>query len=312
MNLLEERRRQRLRGLAFMAVGIFLFTIQDMIIKGISAVYPVHQIVFIRSFIALPLIIFIAHFEHGLRGLHTQRLWEHVLRGTVMFAAYTAYYLGIAALPVAMAVAISFSAPLFITLLAIPFLGEKVSPTQWTALLAGFAGVLIVMQPWGVEVDMAVLLPAFSALCYAIAQLYTRHIGKTDSGPALAFYITLIFIVLSSIAGLLTGSGALEFSSHPSMAFLLRSWVWPTEYDLYLMLVCGVVAALGVYCLSQGYRLAEANRAAMVEYTSLPWVALWGFLFFNEIPGLNTILGVALVILAGVSIAYRERSRAAA
>lgn len=312
MNFLKDRQTSRMMGFAYMVVGIAVFTIQDMIIKGISGLYPVHEIVFVRSLLALPIIMAIAYFEHGLGGLRSGRISEHAARGAVMFAAYTTYYLAIAALPVATTVAISFSAPLFITILAIPFLGERVGAMQWLALVAGFAGVLIVMGPWHAEVDWAILLPAASAFCYAVAQLLARHIGSTDSGSALAFYVTLIFVLLSGAAGLILGSGAFAFSAHPSLAFLLRPWTWPTTPDFLLMLTCGAIAAIGVYCLSQGYRMAEAGKAAMIEYTALPWVAIWGFLFFNEIPGLNTLFGVSLVILAGLSVAFGERARAAA
>lgn len=312
MNSLDDQRKQRMTGLAFMAAGIFLFTMQDIIIKGISGLYPVHEIVFVRSFLALPLIVVIAWFEQDLGRLRTKQIGAHALRGLIMFAAYTTYYLAIAAMPVATAVAISFSAPLFITVLAIPFLGERVSLVQLIAMVAGFAGVVIAMEPWDVTFDLAVTLPAISALFYALAQLYARFIGRTDSGAALAFYLTLTFIGLSGLSGLLTGSGAYSVWSHPSAAFLLRAWTWPTLPHLGLMLACGVIAALGVYCLSQGYRMAEAGKAALFEYTALPWAALWAFMFFNEIPTLNTILGVLLVVAAGISVAFREPERAKA
>ena len=110
---LDEARRRWL-GVAFMCAGVFVFTIQDLIIKDISGLYPVHEIVFLRSFIVLPVILLIAHFEHGLARLWTARLGAHITRSVIMFLAYTSYYLGIAALPLATAVAISFSSPLFI------------------------------------------------------------------------------------------------------------------------------------------------------------------------------------------------------
>jgi drug/metabolite transporter (DMT)-like permease len=304
-----ENVRRRWLGVAFMCVGVFVFTIQDLIIKDISGRYPVHEIVFIRSFVVLPVILIIAYFEHGLARLRTTRLAAHLTRSVVMFLAYTTYYLGIAALPLATAVAISFSSPLFITALAGPLLGEWVGPVRRAAVLVGFLGVIIVMWDKLGALELAVLLPAVSAFFYALSQLHARHIGSTESGAALSFYMTIVFIVLSGVAGLLTGTGAFEQGSHPSLAFLLRPWSEPAAPDLVLILACGVVASIGVYCLAQGYRLAEANEAALFEYTALPWAILWGFLVFGEVPHLNAIIGVALVILAGLSIAWRERRR---
>jgi drug/metabolite transporter (DMT)-like permease len=307
-----DAQRRQLYGVAFMCVGVFVFTFQDLIIKGISSTYPAHQIVFIRSLLALPFTLLIAWFETGLHRLRTPRVGAHMLRGVAFFLAYTLYYLGIAALPLAMAVAISFAAPLFITALAGPLLAEKVGKIRWFAVVLGFIGVVIVMQDGLGLLEWAVLLPALSALCYALGQLHGRHIGATESASTMSVYINFVFFILSGLAGLLLGSGAFAHWSHPSLAFLLRAWVWPTADDFLLIFSCGIVASIGVYCLGQGYRMAEANLAAIFEYTALPWAILWGFLFFSQLPGYSTLAGVALVIVAGIVIAIRERPRRAA
>src|SRR5262245_3810194 len=304
--------RRQFYGVAFVCVGVFIFTLQDLIIKGISSIYPAHEIVFIRSLLALPITLLIAWLETSLHRLRTPRIGAHLLRGVVFFLAYTLYYLGIAALPLAMAVAISFAAPLFITALAGPLLGEKVGKIRWFAVVLGFIGVLIVMKDGLSMLEWAVVLPAFSALCYALGQLHGRHIGSTESASTMSVYVNVMFFLLSGLAGLIIGSGAFAHWSHPSLAFLLRAWAWPTAHDFLLMLSCGVVAGIGVYCLGQGYRMAEANVAAIFEYTALPWAILWGFLFFSQLPGLSTLAGVGLVIFAGIVIAIRERPRRAA
>lgn len=301
--------RRRLLGILAMCIGVFAFTIQDLIIKSVSGSYPVHEIVFIRTAIVLPIILLIAHFEHGLGRLRTARFGAHLTRSVIMFGAYTAYYLGIAALPLATAVAISFSAPLFITALAGPLLGEKVGAVRWLAIIAGFAGVIIVMWNKLGALELAILLPVVSAICYALSQIHARHIGTTESGPALSFYLTIIFFILSGLAGLITGSGAFEHWSHPSLAFLLRAWSWPTSEDFLLISACGLCASVGVYGLAQGYRMTEANEASLFEYSALPWAILWGFLFFSEVPGLSTLLGVVLVVIAGFSAVWQQRRR---
>jgi hypothetical protein len=192
----KEARRRQLSGVAFMCLGVFAFTFQDLIIKGISTTYPAHQIVFIRSLLALPFTLAIAHFENGLHRLNTPRIGAHMLRGTVFFLAYTLYYLGIAALPLAMAVAISFAAPLFITALAGPLLGEKVGKIRWLAVILGFLGVLIVMRDGLGMLEWAVVLPALSALCYALGQLHGRHIGATESASTMSVYVNVMFFLL--------------------------------------------------------------------------------------------------------------------
>lgn len=304
-------RRRQLQGVAFMCAGVLAFTFQDLIIKGISGAYPAHEIVFIRTLLALPIAILIVIMDGGLGQLRTTRLGAHCVRGVMLFLAYTTYYLGIAALPLAMAVAISFAAPLFITALAGPLLGEKVGKIRWLAVTLGFIGVVIVMWDGLDRLEWAVLLPVLSALFYALAQLHGRFIGATESGSTMSFYVNAMFLLLSAAAGLALGNGAFAEWSHPSLAFLLRPWSWPTPHDLLLMLGCGVAATIGIYCLGQGYRLAEANLAAIFEYTALPWAILWGYLFFAQLPGYSTLAGVGLVIAAGVIIAFRERPRRA-
>lgn len=299
--------RRRLLGIAAMCAGVFAFTIQDLIIKAVSGSYPVHEIVFLRTAVVLPIILMVAHFEHGLAKLRTRRFGAHLTRSVIMFTAYTTYYLGIAALPLATAVAISFSAPLFIAALAGPLLGERVGLGRWIAITVGFVGVIIVMWKDLGALELAILLPVVSAVCYAFSQIQARHIGGTESGPALSFYLTVIFFILSGLAGLITGSGAFEHWSHPSLAFLLRAWQWPTPGDFLLIACCGICASIGVYCLAQGYRMTEANEASLFEYSALPWAILWGILFFNEVPGFGTLIGVALVVMAGLSAFWRGR-----
>src|SRR4029078_4064597 len=198
--------RRQLFGVAFMCAGVFVFTFQDLIIKSISSTYPAHQIVFIRSFLVLPFTLLIAWLETGLYRLKTPRIGAHLLRGVAFFLAYTLYYLGIAALPLAMAVAISFAAPLFITSLAGPLLGEKVGKIRWFAVVLGFIGVLIVMQDGLGLLAWAVVLPALSALCYALGQLHGRHIGATESASTMSVYVNVVFFVLSAPARLIISS----------------------------------------------------------------------------------------------------------
>jgi drug/metabolite transporter (DMT)-like permease len=259
--------------------------------------------------VALPLAVLIAWFETGLRRLRTARVPGHLVRSTISFLAYTLYYLGIAALPLAMAVAISFAAPLFITALAGPLLGEKVGKIRWFAVVLGFVGVMIVMKDGLGRFEWSVILPALSAFCYALSQLQARHLGATESASTMSVYMNATYLALSGLAGVAIGSGDFAQWSDPSLSFLLRAWIWPSSHELLLIMGCAIAATVGIYCLSQGYRMAEANLAAIFEYTALPWAILWGFLFFSQLPDLSTLAGVGLVIFAGVVIAIRERPR---
>ena len=151
--------------------GIAVFSVQDLILKLLSGAYPLHQAMVLRSLTALPLLLLLVHRDGGLGTLFTPNTRAMILRGGVMFLAYTSYYLALAALPMATTVALYFSAPLFITILSVVILKETVGPRRWVALFAGFAGVLIMVRPGGDLFDWAALLPVIAGLTLSLIHI---------------------------------------------------------------------------------------------------------------------------------------------
>jgi len=298
---------QRLKGIAFLVLGIAVFSVQDVILKAVSDAYPIHQAMTIRSLTALPVLLAMAILDGGLRGLASARPWALVGRGTIMFTAYTSYYLGLAALPLATCVALYFTAPLFITVLSVLVLGEKVGPTRWSAVAVGFLGVLIMVRP-GTEVfDWASLLPIYAGLSYGAAQILARKLGATERSTVMGFYGNGVFLAGGLILAGILGGGQFASEAHKSLGFLLRGWETPNAVDLGLMMACGVVAGLGLVLLTQAYRVAPANVVAPFEYTALIWGVLYGWLIWHDLPRPLTWLGIAIVIGAGLVVLYRER-----
>lgn len=232
-----------------------------------------------------------------------------VLRGVAGFTSYTAYYMAIASLPLAKVVTLNYTSPLFVTALSVPILGEVVGARRWAAVLAGFLGVVVIMRPDAEEIDPAVLLALLSALSYALMVLITRIVGRSNSGSGLSVYSMLVFIALSGLIGLVLGDGSFDSEGHASAQFLLRAWVMPGARDLALMVVCGVIAGVGFYCLTQAYRVASPSAIAPFEYSALPWAVLWGYLFWVELPSGATWAGLALIVGSGLYIVHREAVR---
>lgn len=297
---------QTAKGIALLVAGIAVFSVQDLILKLISDAYPLHQAMVLRSLTAIPFLLLIAHFDGGLRSLFTPGTRAMIWRGLVMFAAYTAYYLALAALPMATTVALYFSAPLFITILSVFFLAEKVGPRRWFALFAGFAGVLIMVRPGGDLFDWAALLPVLAGLTYAISMIAARRLGTTETASALAFWGNAVFLLGGLLLSALFGTGAWEGDAHPSLAFLFRGWALPTAFDLSLMMACGVIAAAGLTLLTQAYRVAEASVVTPFEYTGLIWSVLYGWIFWQDWPNQTDWLGITIIIGAGLYILWRE------
>jgi drug/metabolite transporter (DMT)-like permease len=296
-------------GMLSVAAGVSVFTIQDVIVKEFSGLYPVHQIVVIRSLVALPL-LFVATIAGQGGSLRIHRVGLHVLRGILLYISYISYFLALAQLPMATSVALYFTVPFFVATLAVPILGERVRGRSWVAIGVGFLGALIIIRPGAGVIEPASLLPIVSALAYSISALLARRLGTTDGGAAMALTVTAIYFVAGAITALALAGMPPSEDAHRSVRFLLNPWIWPSFLDTCLLSLCGVIAAAGFFFLSQGYRLAEVNRAAPFEYAALPWSILWGYLFFGNLPDAAMLLGAAVIMSAGFYTLHSERREA--
>jgi drug/metabolite transporter (DMT)-like permease len=293
-----------LRGIGFILVGVSVFPVQDVVIKGLSGAYPVLEIVFVRSLVALGPIAWLAWWERTPAALAIHRPWLHAARGLVGLLSFTTYYMALAALPLATVVALAFAAPLFLTALSALALREPVSGRSWGAVLVGFAGVVVVLRPGSAVFEPAALLAVLSAFCYAVSQTLTRRLGRTNSGATIVLTATTVAVVVSGASGLVArGRGA---GWHPSLAFLVRGWVLPPWGALGRMMLCGVIAGIGIYCLTQAYRMAPASTVAPFEYITIGWAVLWGYVVWGDVPGPSTVIGVATTVAAGLYVVHHQ------
>ncbi|APX12329.1 DMT family transporter [Tateyamaria omphalii] len=313
-----ETTRQNIAGLGilFILIGVFCISINDMLIKQLSGDYPLHQIVFARSSIAIIVSLLIVQYEGGLGILRTDTPWQHALRGLLIVIANMTFFVGLAVLPLADVTALFFAAPLFITLLSIPVLGERVGPLRLVAVAVGFAGVVIMQRPWAdaesLEVGRIVLLlPVLSALTYALNQILTRKLGVSSKASAMSVYISAMFILVSSGFYLVAGDGRFaDGATNGSVIFLLRAWVWPQGSDIWVFFGLGLNATVIGYSLSQAYRLADAATIAPFEYIGLPLAVFWGWVVFGDLPVLEVWIGILLILGAGLFVFLRERRQA--
>ncbi|MEM5520393.1 DMT family transporter [Sulfitobacter sp. AS59] len=305
-------------AIAFIFAGVFAISINDMLIKQLSGGYPLHEIVFARAFIGILFGLALVQLEGGWRILKTSQWHWHLLRGLLVVIANMTFFLALAALPLADATALFFVAPLFITLLSIPILGEKVGIMRLGAVAVGFLGVIIMQRPWADAESLqasrlVLLLPVVAALTYALNQLMTRKLGVHSKASALAIYIQGTFLVVSIGFFLFAGDGRFATDgSAPSMQFLLRAWVWPAQGDIWVFLGLGLNAAVIGYCLSQAYRIADAATVAPFEYIGLPLAVFWGLVIFGDLPVWEVWVGIALILGSGLFVFLRERQKARA
>ena len=309
--------RESRHGLAitFIVLAMTCISINDMLIKLLSGDYPLHQMVFLRSAIGIFFSLVALQFEGGFGLLRTDRIWLHLLRGLCIVGANMAFFAAIAVIPLADATALFFVAPLFITILAIPFLGERVGARRLGAVAFGFLGVLIMLRPGGFGAESApdwpiLLLPIAAAFGYACMQILTRKLGVASKASAMAVYLQGTFIAVSLVFWAVAGDGRFAVGlENKSMIFLLRAWTWPTGDDWLLFLLLGFMAAVIGYALSQAYRLADAATIAPFEYTALPLSIFWGWVIFGHFPDRWVLSGIAMIAAAGVYVFARERKK---
>ena len=302
-------------GIMFILLGMICISINDMLIKQLSGDYPLHQMVFVRSAIGIAFSLIMVQVEGGFAILRTDRPGLHLLRGLLVVIANMAFFTALAVIPLADATALFFAAPLFITALSIPLLGEKVGVRRIAAVVLGFGGVLIMLRPGlggtgGAPDRLVLLLPVVGALAYALMQILTRRLGIASKASAMAVYIQGTFILVSLGFWLVAGDGRFAAGvDDPSVEFLLRAWRWPADEDRLLFLLLGANSAVIGYALSQAYRSADAATVAPFEYVALPLAIMWGWLIWGDLPGLEVVLGSAFIVGAGLYVFLRERAR---
>jgi len=297
-----------IKGIGFLVLAMLIISIQNIAVKWIGGDYSVLQIVAIRSLIALPFTLLFYRYE-GRRGFPTtQQPKLEYLRGVFLFLSYSAFMMGLAALPLAHIEAIRFSGPLMITFLSVVILGEKVGLHRWLALVVGFIGVLIIIRPGSATFDLGSVFILISVLFYALTIILTRKLQTEDSSATMAYYSSLVYLVAALILTPLPAIVGEMPNAHPSIAFLIRTWSTPTLFDLVIMAGLGLVWAGWMYFMSRAYSVAEASAIAPFEYVSLPINIMWGFLIWQEIPTLMTLAGAFLTLSSGLFVFYRERT----
>ena len=274
---------------AWMLAAGLSFAFMDAGMKWLSADYPPFQVAALRSLSALPLVaLWIA--ARGRAGSLLRVHWPlHLLRGVLGLGMMVGFVYGLARMPLSTAYTIVFVAPLMITALAVPLLGEKVGPRRWTAIAVGLAGVLVVLRPTGDGVaTVAGLVVVLAALCYAVAAITVRKLALRDSPEAMVFW----FLVL---LGLFAGTIA-AFDWRPVQAA-----------DLWVIAVIGLTGALGQIALTHAFRFGEASQIAPLEYASLLWVVLLDLAVWHTLPDTMTWVGAAIIIASGLYLIRRER-----
>jgi len=278
------------RGIAFVVASVFVFAVINAVVKWLVVRYPVAEIIFFRSSFALLPCGFLVATHGGLPVLRTRRLGEHVTRAALQFVSMMCIFTAFGLMPLADAVAITFSSPLFLTVLSIPLLGEKVRIHRWSAVVVGFVGVLIILPPGSGMLQGGALFALINAVMNASLTIAVRRMSVTEASTALVFYQTLTTAVIG-------------------LALLPFVWVTPSLADLLLFAAAGLFSGIGQYWWTQAYRFLPAAVAAPFSYTSMVWSLMLGYAVWGDVPTTAVLIGATIVVASGLYILYRETVR---
>lgn len=276
-------------GVAWMLATTLMFVGMDTLAKHLTQTYPVAQVVWARYvFHVLLLALFLGW--RLPRVVRTRRLGLQLLRSVFLLGATGLFFAALAFIPLANASAIMFVAPLIVTALSLPLLGERVGPRRFAGVAAGFAGALVIIRPGTAAMDPAAFLALGAAGCYAFYQISTRRLAATDA--------PLTTLAYSASVGALATSLAVPFA-----------WVAPAPADWAAMAGMGLLGGVGHFALIKAFQHAAAATIAPFGYASLIWATLFGFLAFGDLPDAWTVAGAGLIAASGLYIFHRERVR---
>jgi drug/metabolite transporter (DMT)-like permease len=247
------------------------------------------EVVFFRNLFGLLALVpwFV---RSGIAPLRTERIGLYSLRAAINLGAMMAFFYAVAVAPLTQVTALAFTTPVFATLLAIPILGEVVGLRRWAAIAVAFAGTVLIIRPGFESLGTGSALALFAALGWAVVVLIMRTLGRTESAVTITAYMSLLMTPLALVPALFV-------------------WTWPTPDQLGWLVLIGIIGNLGQLCFSQALKEADTHVVMPMDFFRLIWIAAIAYVAFNEVPGLPTWIGGAVILASSAYITYRERGR---
>ena len=296
-------------GIIYILIAMALFSVHDAILKYIFEKTSLYEIFFARTLIA-------AFLSGGFLLITKQRisLITHypllsMIRVALHFLAFSFYFVSLTYLSLAVATALYFSTPFFMSIFARIFLKEHIGYKRWVSIFFGFLGVYIILNPNFEDFDYKTLLPLLCALFYALSMTITKITSDKDDAYTQLLYFYLITILLCVLLFLILGSGQFDNYSDPTVNFIFRKWFSDINYTWKFIAIIGVLATVAFTCVFKAYSSYSTSVTSIFEYSLIVWSIIIGSFLFNEIPTIRTIIGCIIVIFAGMFIFFREKIR---
>ena len=296
-------------ALGLLALGMGVIPLNDAFIKLMSERLPLAEIVLARGVLAL---LIIALFSSGISSmlkLPRRDFWQFFGRGMCLVVAMALYFIPLGSLPLPTVISIFFVSPLLITLLSVPFLGERIGVHRILSVCIGLAGVLLIIRPGTADFKAEAVIVFGAALAYALFQIWTRRLKAVGNLSAMVSVQQVCYIVAALPVLLVNLIWSRPPSDNVSLDFMLRAPAMPDGQDMLFLGFCTLAVLLLSVASSNAYRSVEASIIAPFEYTAIPFAVIWGILIWNEWPDALSWAGMGLILAGGLYTVYRERQR---
>ena len=294
------------QGILFIVLGMFIFAVQDSLVKYIYNSIALYEMYFIRSLVSFLIIIFYLKITNKAIIFKTYYPILTSMRVILFFFGFSSFYISLTVMPLATANALFFCSPFIITIFARFILKEDVGFQRWLAVVVGFIGVYIVLDPDFSNFNYLNLTPVLCAFCYALSMIIIKITSDKDDVYAQMFQFYIGATIISVVFYFFIGDGQYNNIDNPAAQFIFRKWFNNLEFAMPYMITLGFTAALAFLILFTAYRIASPSVISPFEYSILIWASLSGWFFFDEVPNTRTFVGMFLIVCGGIYIFIRE------
>ena len=288
---------------------MMVFSVQDGIMKYIFNFVSLYEVYLVRTLVSFALILIFLKLKKEKIVFKSQYPLLTFCRVILFFFGFSSFYISLTVLPLGFATALFFVTPFLITIFAHFFLKEEIGIRRWSAVVVGFIGVYITLNPDFNNFNYLSLLPILCAFCYSLSMIIIKKTSEKDSVYTQTFTFYFGAIIFSTIFYFLIGDGQYNTSDHPASQFIFREWFVDLESSILFMATTGLTATVAFLLLFTAYSIASPAVVSPFEYSILLWSPLIGWIYFNEIPSLNTVIGILIIVSSGIYIFMREKAQ---
>ena len=295
------------KGIIFILLGMATFSIQDALIKFIYNDSALYELYFGRTLVAIILLVSYLLSTKKKINLKTHYPLLTTVRVICFFFGFSFFYISLTYMTLATANALFFCCPFFVSILAIIFLKEKIGIRRWSAIITGFIGVYIVLNPNFSNFNYMKLAPVACAFCYAISMTITKLTSDKDNVYTQMLHLYIGAIIISILFFIFTGKGQFNTFNDPTFQFIFREWFTNPSYAWPYIISMGLISVLAFYFILNAYSIASPSVISLFEYSLIIWAILIGYILFDNIPSIRTLFGAIIIISAGIYIYLREK-----